>query len=97
MWTTIKKILPFNVRKLGLGQVLELNEICANWDQILEDLFGRNFKNKTKPVSLKNRTLIVDCMNSAWASELQLKQPKIIKQINNISGKDLIEKIRFIS
>jgi len=96
MWTTIKKILPFNIRKLGLGQVLELNEICSGWDKMLGNLFGETFKNKAKPVSLKNKILIVDCMNSAWAGELQLKQPKIIKQIDNVFGKELVEKIRFI-
>jgi predicted nucleic acid-binding Zn ribbon protein len=97
MWTTIKKILPFNIRKLGLGQVLELNEICSGWDKMLGSLFGEKFKNKAKPISLKNKTLIVDCMNSVWAGELQLKQIKIIQHINNIFGKELVEKIRFIS
>ena len=97
MWTTIKKILPFNIRKLGLGQVLELNEICSGWDKMLENLFGESFKNKARPVSLKDKTLIVDCMNSVWAGELQLKQPRIIQQINNVFGKELVKKIRFIS
>jgi predicted nucleic acid-binding Zn ribbon protein len=97
MWTTIKKILPFNVRKLGLGQILELNEICSGWDKILENLFGEGFKNKARPVSLKDKILIVDCMNSVWAGELQLKQSKIIQQINNIFGKELVKKIKFIS
>jgi predicted nucleic acid-binding Zn ribbon protein len=97
MWTTIKKILPFSVRRLGLGQVLEMNEICDNWDKMLENLFGEGFKNKAKPVSLKDKTLIVDCMNSVWASELQLKQTKIIEEINKKFSKELVEKIRFIS
>ncbi len=97
MWATIKKILPFNVRKLGLGQILELNEICSNWDEMIENLFGEAFKNKAKPISLKNKILIVDCLNSTWASEFQLKQIKIINYINNIFKKELIEKIRFIN
>ena len=97
MWTTIKKILPFNVNKLGLGEILEFNEICNNWDKILDNFFGVRFKNKSKPVSLKNKVLIVDCLNSIWASELQLKQPKIIEAVNKKFGKDIIEKIKFIN
>lgn len=97
MWTAIKKILPFNVRKLGLGQVLELNEVCSSWDRMLENLFGEGFKNKARPVSLKDKTLTVDCMNSVWAGELQIKQLKIIQRINSIFGKELVKKIRFIS
>lgn len=97
MWTTIKKLLPSSVKKLGLNQVLELNEICLRWEEMVQDLFGENFKNRAKPISLKNKILIVDCLNSTWASEFQLKQIKIINYINNIFNKELIEKIRFIN
>ncbi|OGZ33579.1 MAG: hypothetical protein A2Y98_01435 [Candidatus Portnoybacteria bacterium RBG_19FT_COMBO_36_7] len=97
MWTTIKKILPVSIRKLGLGQVLELNDICFCWDKMLEELFGEIYRNKSKPISLKNKTLIVDCLNSVWASELQIKQLQIIKQINGNFSRELVERIRFIS
>lgn len=80
-----------------MGQILELNEICSGWDKMLGNLFGEGFKNKARPVSLKDKTLTVDCMNSVWAGELQIRQPKIIQQINNIFGKELVKKIRFIS
>ncbi|MFH0852080.1 MAG: DUF721 domain-containing protein [bacterium] len=97
MWTSLKKILPFNINKLGLGQVLELNDICLGWDKILAELFGEDFKNKSRPVSLKDKTLVVDCLNSVWASELQAKQIKIIEWMNKKVKKDGLEKIRFIS
>jgi predicted nucleic acid-binding Zn ribbon protein len=97
MWTAIKKLLPFNIKKLGLGQVLELNEICDNWDKIPEEILGEPFKNKARPISLKNKILIVDCMNSSWAGELQLRQGRLIKYINNLFGKELVDKIKFIS
>ena len=97
MWTSLKKILPFNINKLGLSQVLELNDICLNWDEILSELFGEDFKNKSRPISFKDKTLVVDCLNSIWASELQTKQIKIIECVNKKIGKGGLEKIRFIS
>jgi predicted nucleic acid-binding Zn ribbon protein len=97
MWTTIKKILPVSVRKLGLGQVLELNDIVSDWDNILGELFGEGFKNKAKPISLKDKVLTVDCLNSVWASELQIKQPMISARINRKFGKEMVQRIRFIS
>jgi predicted nucleic acid-binding Zn ribbon protein len=97
VWAAIKKILPFNINKLGLGQILEFNEICVNWDKIMDNFFSPDFKNKSKPISLKNKILVVDCLSSVWASELQLKQPKIIEEINKKFNKGLVEKIKFIS
>jgi len=97
MWTLIKKILPFHISRIGLGGVLELNEISLNWDKTIEGLFGVEWGGKSRPISLKDRILVVDCLNSVWASEFQIKKEKIISQINQSLGKGLVEKIRFIS
>ncbi|MBI4709323.1 MAG: DUF721 domain-containing protein [Candidatus Portnoybacteria bacterium] len=97
MWVTLKKILPFTINKLNLGPVLEFNQLALGWDKILVELFGEVYRNKTKPVSFKDKVLIVDCLNSIWASDLQLKQIRIIQHLNQLFGKELIEKMRFIS
>lgn len=97
MWTALNKILPFVIKKLGLGQVLEFNEICQKWDNELCVLYGSAYAGKTKPISLKNKILTVDCLNSAWACQLQLKQESIISCLNKSLKKQVVEKIRFIS
>lgn len=97
MWTAIKKIIPFSIGKLGLGHLLETSELCSKWEGIQEKLFGAEYKNKTRPVSLKNKVLIVDCLSSVWASELQMKQQVLVGEINKIFKKEIVEKIRFIS
>lgn len=97
MWIELKKILPQSIEKLGLGVFFEFSQISLRWDKIITELLGMGCVNKSKPISLKNKTLLVDCLNSVWASEFQLNQQKIIKEINQALNKDLIEKITFIS
>ncbi len=97
MWSSIAKILPFNINKLGLGAVLEVNEVCGQWDPVIEKVLGEAYTKKAKPTAFKNKTLVVDCLNSIWASEFQLKQAKIIEAINKHFKKEAVERIRFIS
>jgi len=97
MWIEIKKILPFAINKLRLGNWLEFNQLSLNWDKILSASFGDNWKNKAKPISLKDKILIVDCLNSSWASEFQLKKEKIINQINHFFCREIVKEIKFIS
>ncbi len=97
MWIVLNKILPVNIKKLGLGQVLEFGEICEKWDNELCNLCGSAYAGKTKPVSLKNKILTIDCLNSAWACQLQLKQESVISRLNESLKKQAVEKIRFIS
>lgn len=97
MWTVIRKILPFNITKLGLGSVLEFNDITNIWDKLIDENLGLKYQNKTKPISLKNKVLIIDCLNSNWACDLQLREHLIIEGINKFFGKDLIEKVKLIS
>jgi len=96
MLTEVKKILPFCANKLGLGIVLEFHQLFLNWDKILTGVFGDNYQNISRPISLKNKTLIIDCLNSVWASELQFKQEIIINQVNKFFNKEAIKEIRFI-
>lgn len=97
MWTVLNQILPTAIKKLGLGQVLEFNEVCEKWDKELGNLCGDISIGKTKPISLKDRILIVDCLNSVWACQLQLKQEAIVSCLNKALKKQTVEKIRFIS
>lgn len=96
-WTSLKKILPEAVLKLNLGTVLEFNHIALKWDETLTDLFGDDFKNKTRPISLKGGVLLVDCLNSVWASELNFKKEPIRKYLNANFKKEIVKEIKFLA
>ncbi len=97
MWTDVKKILSINLKKLGLIRVVQMSELCLKWDEMVENIFGTKYTKKTRPVSFKDKILIVDCLSSSWASEFQFKKREIIDEANKIFKKAAVDDIRFIS
>ncbi|PJE59921.1 MAG: hypothetical protein COU85_01140 [Candidatus Portnoybacteria bacterium CG10_big_fil_rev_8_21_14_0_10_44_7] len=97
MWLSLKKIIPGTAKRLKLKESLAAGQFLTNWDQEIEGCLGDGFAQKSKPVALKNKILVVDCLNSVWAAELNLRQEKILRWIKKKLGRDKVEKIKFIS
>jgi predicted nucleic acid-binding Zn ribbon protein len=96
MWADIKNLLPLTVNKLGLRSIFEFNQLFIYWDKMMIENLGEDYKNKSRPISLKDKILTVDCLNSLWASEMQLRQSRIIGGINQRFNKTMVKEIRFI-
>ncbi len=96
-WTSIAWVLPKKIKALGLGKFFRFAELKRGWDEILIKAVGDKFKNKSKPVNLKNEVLVVDCLNSIWANELKLRELRILEEIKKRNKQIKIEKISFIS
>jgi len=98
LWTSLKRLLPSKIRGLGLEKEIEFFNLKKNWDNVLGDTLGRGFKEKSRPEKLKNGVLVVNCLNSVWANELQMREEIILEKIKKSLAKPaLVEKIRFIS
>jgi predicted nucleic acid-binding Zn ribbon protein len=97
MWTSIQKIIPRKIKELGLEQVMALVELQKNWDDILEPALSAVFKKKSQPVKIHQQTLFVKCLNSVWASELQIKENRVLDALNDWRRGPLIQKIKFFS
>ncbi len=96
-WTSISWFIPQKIKSLGLERVWQLLELKNDWDNILEKIAGDKFKNKSKPINLKNKVLMVDCLNSVWANEFRLRELRILGEIRKRNKQIKIEKISFIS
>lgn len=96
-WTSIAWVIPNKIKSLGLEQIWRLVELKDDWDNILQRVAGDKFKNKSRPINLKNETLIVDCLNSIWANELRLREQRILEEIKKRSKPIKIVKISFVS
>lgn len=72
-------------------------ELKNCWDDILAKIIGDKFKNKSRPINIKNEVLAVDCLNSVWAGELKLRELRILEEIKKRNNRIKIEKISFIS
>lgn len=97
MWTSIKKIIPGKIKALGLEKEMELLKLQSGWDNLIGDFLGDKFKKKSKIIKLKNKVLFVDCLNSVWANEFQMKEVRLMKGIHGNFRASDIERIRFIN
>lgn len=96
-WTPVSWIIPKKIKSLGLERIWRFWGFKNDWEDILEKIAGDKFKNKSKPVNLKNEVLVVDCLNSVWANELKLRELRILEEIKKRNKQIKIEKISFIS
>ena len=94
-WISIKKILPQKIAALKLENTMKLYDLSRDWDEILKKSLGDGWQKKSKPIRLKNKTLIIACQNSVWANELQLKESALLNKIR-LKIKE-VEKIKVIS
>lgn len=95
-WTSIARVIPNKVKSLGLERVWLFLKVKDDWDDVLEKTAGVNFKNKSKPINLKNNVLVVDCLNSVWANELKLRELRILEELKKRKPQIKISKISFI-
>ncbi|MDD2753281.1 MAG: DUF721 domain-containing protein [Candidatus Portnoybacteria bacterium] len=96
-WTSIAWVMPKKIKTLGLEKFFQLNGLKNEWDGVLEKIAGGGFKNKSKPINLKNNVLMVDCLNSVWANELKMREGRILEEIKKRNLRIGVEKISFIS
>ncbi|KKT25992.1 MAG: hypothetical protein UW11_C0022G0024 [Parcubacteria group bacterium GW2011_GWA2_43_9b] len=96
-WTSISWVIPKKIKQFGIERLFQFSDLKNEWDAILAKTAGDKFKNKSKPINLKNEVLVVDCLNSVWANELRLREIRILEEIKNKNSQLKINKISFIS
>ena len=96
-WASIGRVLPGKIKVLGLERFFWLAELKSGWDGIIVKAAGEKFVGRSQLANLKNNALIVDCLNSVWASELRLREARLLAEIKKASPQLKIEKISFIS
>ncbi|KKS65021.1 MAG: hypothetical protein UV67_C0020G0011 [Parcubacteria group bacterium GW2011_GWC1_43_12] len=97
MLISINRVLSLKIKEFKLEKAIEFKKIQKDWDAHIEKSIGDGFKNKSKPVRLKDGFLTVVCLNSVWANEFQFKQTILVDCINKKRANPLVSKIRFIS
>ncbi len=79
------------LKKSGLKSGVEQQKALKLWDEAV----GKKISKNTKPISVKNGTLLIKTTNPVWKQELQIQKTEIIKKLNNKIKKNIIKEIRF--
>jgi predicted nucleic acid-binding Zn ribbon protein len=94
---SIKKILPKSIKKAGITKQVQAAMVTDYFTEAVAEVLGVTIAKKAKALYLKDKILMVACLSSVLAQELQLNQRKIINRINKNFDKVIVEKLSFIS
>lgn len=97
MLRRLKSLFPLKIKKLGLEKEIAKKKIFDDWEKMVQNVVGQKSKNKSRPLFVKNKTLFIDCLNSAWAAELQANSRAILEKIHQRFGEKIVKDIRFMS
>jgi len=70
-----------------------LETLKGAWGKVV----GEKFAARSRPSRIRRRTLTVVADGAAWASDISASKQEIIKAINSLLGKGVVERIRVIS
>ena len=83
-----------NIR--GMDKVMNAANICHQFRKLVPEIF----KDKEDPnahidaASFKNETLVVNVKNQGWGQEVVMRKEKIIRELNDRLGKEVIKRLR---
>jgi len=78
-----KKLFEKRLNKVGIKKQVEAAMVCEAWNKINID---KEIQNKSKPVIFKNGILNINVTNAVIASELKIKEPLILGELNKVVG-----------
>jgi len=88
----VRGILDGLLRKLEQGTVRKGNAVRTAWAAATE----KKTKTHTRPISLKNGTLLILVENSSWLYKLTLEKKNTLEKFNkHYTGRKKVTDIRF--
>ena len=81
--------------KESLGRQVVASSVCVEFDKIIRDFFGDDFKDRTKALHFKNGILTIEVNGSVYAQEIYYKTHLIIEELNKKLGEKIVKRIVF--
>lgn len=93
----MKQLKHFLQRKFGKGvaKQLQASRACVEFENIIKDSFGPDFKNKVKALHFKHGVLTIEVNGSVYAQEIHYKTHLIIDEINKRMGERAVKRVAF--
>ena len=77
------------LERIGLGTTREAGFLQAKWEKVV----GKSAAKNSRPMRVKNHTLIVETTSPAWSHKLTMMKKEILDKV--IVGEEKIKDIRF--
>jgi predicted nucleic acid-binding Zn ribbon protein len=85
----IKNALSEFLDKFRLSEPLARHDIAASWEQIM----GKTIARHTLKIYIRQKTLYIHVDSSVLRSELDLGKSKIIKLVNEHTGRVIVDDV----
>ena len=79
-----------------LSRQVETSSLLEIATKVLQSFVGEQNAKNVKPLFIKNRTLTITCTNSSISQEIHLNQAKIVEEINQKSGRNNLDRVRYL-
>jgi predicted nucleic acid-binding Zn ribbon protein len=93
----LKQLLPQSVQRMGASQQVDAVNILKEAHKIIYGRLGEDISAQVKPLYVKNKMLIIQCDSSLVAQELKYREQEIVFLINKRTGKQSVDKLRYLS
>jgi len=97
MFHGLKQLLPQSVQRMGASQQVDAVNILKEAHKIIYGRLGEDIFAQVKPLYVKNKMLIIQCESSLVAQELKYREQEIVFLINKRTGKQSVDKLRYLS
>lgn len=81
------------LQEMGLASQIKARKYLALW----QDVVGKKIGQYTRPLTIKDRKLVVEVSDSIWLHHLSLLKSKIVEDLNRSAGFSLLDDIQFIN
>jgi len=95
MFVPLKSILLKTKSLQKVRTVFKADEIHVAYGRVVEEVLNKKAAQNSRALFLHNKILTVAVPSSVWACHLQFVCVKIIRKINQLAGKEIIERIVF--
>ena len=89
----IGKILNSITETLGLKKKLDEGKAILLWEEAVGDKIAKH----TRPIKIQGSKLFVEVSGSSWRNELNFLKTDIIRKLNSMAGKVVVEDIIFVA
>ena len=89
----IGKILDSLADTLGLKKKMDDEKVMALWEKAV----NRKIAERTRPIKIQGSKLLVEVSGSSWRNELTFLKPELIRKLNSLVGRVVINDIIFVA
>lgn len=96
MFEPFQQLVYKAANRFGVGTEVKAAKVCQDFRSLVPILFkGKETPEEyIKPAYFKNSILVINVENPGWSQEVAIRKHKIIKEMNEKAGSEIVKNLR---